>query len=192
MFLVAFFVLALLSVPLLGGNPARLADVRIKAPAIAWLALAVQVLIVSVIPDAAPSALTLLHVASYALAGYFVWTNRAVPGLPILAIGWGLNALVILVNGGVMPAASRVAEAGSRGAGNAREFLNSRPLEAPRLSLLGDNYALPESWPFHNVFSVGDVFIALGAFVALHWICDSAIPRALSRLRPPAPATEAA
>ena len=187
MFLVAFFVLALLSVPLLGGRPTRLGDVSIKSPGIALLALALQVLIVSVIPGATPWALTLIHVASYALAGYFVWANRAVPGLPILAIGWGLNALVILVNGGVMPAASHVAEIGSRGVGTAREFLNSRPLDAPRLSFLGDNYGLPESWPFHNVFSVGDVFIALGAFVALHWICDSIIPRAVSRLRRTAP-----
>ncbi len=181
MFLVAFFVLACLSVPLLGGRPARLSTLYLKRPWIPLVALGLQILIVSVVPGAWPPALAFLHVVSYVLAGWFVWLNRGVPGLPILGAGWVLNALVIFANGGVMPAARHVAHAGARGAGVANEFLNSRPLAAPRLSFLGDNFSLPQSWPFHNVFSVGDVLIALGAFLGLHWICGSLIARAVSR-----------
>lgn len=180
-FLVAFFVLACLSVPLLGGHPARLSTLRLERSWIPLAALGIQVLIVSVIPRAFPAALAVLHGTSYALAGWFVWLNRRVPGLPILGAGWALNALVIFANAGVMPAARHLAHAGSRGAGVANEFLNSRPLPAPRLSFLGDNFSLPQSWPFHNVFSAGDVLIALGAFVGLHWICGSLVARTVSR-----------
>lgn len=181
MFLVAFLGLACLSVPLLGGNLARLAEVRIADVWAVMASLGLQIMVITVMPDAHPAGLAVAHVASYALAGYFLWVNRHIPGLVIIGVGWALNALVIAVNGGVMPAAPEVAEAGSRGAETAQEFLNSRPLDAPRLSFLGDNFSLPESWPLHNVFSIGDVFIALGAFVALHWICRSLIARVFTR-----------
>lgn len=184
MFLVAFFVLALLSVPLLGGRPGRLADLRVERAWVAGLALALQILIVSVIPGASRLGLTIVHVASYVLAGYFLWINRRIAGLPIVGLGWALNALVIGANGGVMPAGPAVAEAGARGAEVASaQFLNSRPLAAPRLGFLGDNFSLPQSWPFHNVFSVGDVLIAVGAFVVLHWACGSLVSDSFSRRR---------
>lgn len=181
MFLVAFVGLAFLSVPLLGGKVTRLADVRIAHVWAALVSLAVQVMVITVMPDADPVALAVAHVISYVFAGYFLWANRRLPGIAILAAGWAMNALVITINGGVMPAS---ASSGSLGTGQGTGFLNSRPLAAPRLSFLGDNFALPESWPIHNVFSIGDVFIALGAFVALHWICGSVLARSLRRSAP--------
>jgi ABC-type antimicrobial peptide transport system permease subunit len=180
-FLVVFLILALLSALVLGGDVRRLGDVRLQRVWTVLTALALQILVITIVPDADPGWLAVIHVASYAFAGYFIWLNRRVPGLVIVGLGWALNALVIAVNGGVMPASPRVAESGSRGVDVGREFLNSRPLDSPRLSFLGDNFSLPQSWPFHNVFSIGDVFIALGVFVALHWICNSLLARAVKR-----------
>jgi ABC-type antimicrobial peptide transport system permease subunit len=180
-FLVVFLILALLSALVLGGDVRRLGDVRLQRVWTVLTALALQILVITIVPDADPGWLAVIHVASYAFAGYFIWLNRRVPGLVIVGLGWALNALVIAVNGGVMPASPRVAESGSRGVDVGREFLNSRPLDSPRLSFLGDNFSLPQSWPFHNVFSIGDVFIALGVFVALHWICNSFLARAVKR-----------
>jgi ABC-type antimicrobial peptide transport system permease subunit len=180
-FLVVFLILALLSALVLGGDVRRLGDVRLQRVWTVLTALVLQILVITIVPDADPGWLAVIHVASYAFAGYFIWLNRRVPGLVIVGLGWALNALVIAVNGGVMPASPRVAEAGSRGVDVGREFLNSRPLDSPRLSFLGDNFSLPQSWPFHNVFSIGDVFIALGVFVALHWICNSLLARAVKR-----------
>ena len=177
MFLVAFLVLAFLSVPLTGGKVARLADVRIDHTWSVIAALGLQIMVITVMPDAHPGALAVAHIVSYGFAGYFLWVNRAIPGLVILGAGWAMNALVIVANGGIMPAAEKLADAGSRGA-EATGFLNSQPLAAPKLSFLGDNFSLPQSWPLHNVFSMGDIFIALGAFVALHWICGSLVARA--------------
>jgi ABC-type antimicrobial peptide transport system permease subunit len=180
-FLVVFLILALLSALVLGGDVRRLGDVRLQRVWTVLTALVLQILVITIVPDADPGWLAVIHVASYAFAGYFIWLNRRVPGLVIVGLGWALNALVIAVNGGVMPASPRVAESGSRGVDVGREFLNSRPLDSPRLSFLGDNFSLPQSWPFHNVFSIGDVFIALGVFVALHWICNSFLARAVKR-----------
>ena len=177
MFLVAFLVLALVSVPLLGGKVSRLAEVRISHTWSVMAALGLQIMVITVMPEAHPGALAVAHIFSYGFAGFFLWVNRAVPGLVILGIGWAMNALVILVNGGIMPAAPHLANAGARGT-DTTGFLNSQPLESPRLSFLGDNFSLPQSWPLHNVFSLGDIFIALGAFVALHWICGSVVARA--------------
>lgn len=181
MFLVAFVGLALLSVPLLGGKVTRLSEVRIAHIWAVMTSLAIQIMVITVMPDGNPAALSIAHVVSYVFAGYFLWVNRRVPGLVILGIGWAMNAIVISVNGGVMPATART---GARGTGVAEGFLNSRPVASPHLSFLGDNFAMPESWPIHNVFSIGDVFIALGAFVALHWICGSLVARGFARLRP--------
>ena len=57
-------------------------------------------------------------------------------------------------------------------------FQNSTALAEPRLAFLGDVFHLPASWPLSNVFSVGDVLIALGVAWALHRTCRS-------RLAPP-------
>ncbi len=185
MFLVAFVGLAFLSVPLLGGKVTRLAEVRIAHIWAVMLSLSIQIMVITVMPDAQPTALAIAHIASYVFAGYFLWANRRVPGIVILGIGWAMNALVISLNGGIMPASART---GSVGAGLGQGFLNSRPVASPVFSFLGDNFALPASWPIHNVFSIGDVFIALGAFIALHWICGSLIARTVGRLRRPAAA----
>jgi hypothetical protein len=195
-FLVAFLALAVASVPLLGGQLGRLADVHIRHGWAVAAALGTQIMIITVLPDAHPGALAVAHVASYLLAGYFLWVNRSIPGLVILGVGWAMNALVIAVNGGIMPAAKHLAGAGSRGAPVAGEFLNSQALSAAKLAFLGDNFSLPRSWPLHNVFSLGDIFIAIGAFVAVNWICGTIVARAFSRRRrqlpvapaPPSPA----
>jgi hypothetical protein len=52
-------------------------------------------------------------------------------------------------------------------------FTNSTVLENPRLLFLGDVLAIPASWPFANVLSIGDVVIALGAAYTIHRVCGS-------------------
>lgn len=50
------------------------------------------------------------------------------------------------------------------------------PIASGRLSallFLGDVFAIPASWPFANVFSVGDVLIAVGAAYSIHATCGS-------------------
>jgi Family of unknown function (DUF5317) len=178
------FLLCLASVPLAGGRLGVLADLRFRASWLLVVAIAVQVLIVSIIPgDGSPAVHNAVHIATYLLVGAFVVANRRVPWVWLIALGGALNFAAITANGGVMPAdpdavvaAGLVVEPG--------EFVNSGAVADPHLAFLGDVFWVPSSWPVSNVFSVGDVLILLGALLALHCICASRI--ALRRFAVPA------
>ena len=43
--------------------------------------------------------------------------------------------------------------------------MNSGVQDPPRLLFLGDIWSIPNGWPLANVFSIGDVIIAIGVFV---------------------------
>jgi hypothetical protein len=182
-FLVAFVVLALVTVPLTGGRLGALAGVRFRGAGLLGLALVVQVLIISFI-SGGPSWLTpTLHLATYVVALAFLAANFAIPGLRMVATGGLANFLVIVVNGGVMPASrAALVDAGRGQTQNA--FDNSGVVEHARLRFLGDVFAMPTWMPFHNVFSIGDVLIGLGVAVALHVVCDSRLARAGRAVRP--------
>lgn len=171
------------TVPLAGGNLMRLADVQFRAPWLVIVAIGAQILIISVVPDLAPSLFRAIHLLTYVLVAAFVVANRRLPGLVVVGVGGALNLLAITANGGVMPASA----AATRQAGltlEPKEFENSAPVDGARLQFLGDIWATPSWLPVHNVFSVGDVVITLGVFVGLHHICGSLLVPA--RMRRPA------
>ncbi len=176
MFLVAAVIVAVASVPLAGGRLSRLASVELRAKPVIYGALVLQVMIVSIVPGGDPVLHRVLHLVSYALAAVFLFANRRTPGFGLVTVGAALNLLAIAANGGVMPA-SRSA---LRAAGELRPdaaFINSTVLAHPRLLFLGDVFAIPSGVPLHNVFSVGDVCIALGAAVAVHALAGSRVFR---------------
>jgi Family of unknown function (DUF5317) len=155
-----------------GGDLSALGRVRVRyAPAI-FGALAIQIVIISLVPGGSPGLHRVLYVASYALAGVFVVANRRLAGMPMLALGASLNLVAILANGGVMPASRRAL----RTAGtltSSTNFLNSAAVAHPRLLFLGDIFPVPHAVPFANVYSVGDVCIAIGVAVAIHGLAGS-------------------
>jgi hypothetical protein len=69
---------------------------------------------------------------------------------------------------------------------NATEFANSAPADGVLLGFLGDVFHTPGWLPIHNVFSVGDVVVVLGAFLLLHRACGTPLGRRPWRLRPAA------
>jgi Family of unknown function (DUF5317) len=174
--------LCLLSVRLTGGRVSRLAELRLRLPGLALAGIAVQFLIVTVAPGGLAGLHEPLHVLSYALLGAFGWVNRRIAGLPIVLAGGGLNALVILANGGVMPTDPAVANAVANRAAPG-EFINSAADGDARLAFLGDVIATPDGLPLQNVYSVGDVIIVLGLLVVVHAACHVQ-KAASSRARP--------
>jgi hypothetical protein len=130
------------------------------------------VVIIEVIPEANHAALSAVHVATYVAAGWFVWVNRAIPGLWIIALGAASNGITIAVNGGTLPASRSALDAAGIHP-KPDEFLNSGVLDHPHLGFLGDVFAIPERFPLSNVFSVGDALIVIGVFWAAHRICGS-------------------
>lgn len=176
------FIACVLSVPLARGRLTALGEIQLRR---GWLALAgigVQILIISVFPGAPVWLSEAVHLLSYVLLGAFAWSNRRIPGVPIVLLGGLLNFTAIAVNGGVMPADPELAMhvAGAEG------FVNAGSMEDPRLLFLGDVFATPDWFPLYNVYSVGDAVIVLGVLVLLHAVCGTRlVPR---RWRTPAPA----
>jgi uncharacterized protein DUF5317 len=169
MLLVYAALLILATVPLAGGSLAALADVRLRGAWLVALALGVQVLITTVLPGMAEDLFRVVHAATYGPLAGFLWLNRRLPGVWIVALGGLLNAAAILANGGVMPADPGALAAAGLAAETPGAFANSAAVQAPALGWLGDVFAVPESLgPLANVFSVGDVLIAVGLAVALH------------------------
>jgi hypothetical protein len=174
--LVAVIVLSALAVPLSGGRLGALAEVRLRRVWAIYVALGLAVLAIELpgLPDGLRS---LLLVAAYPVGAVFLAANWRVPGIPLAALGAALNLLAIAANGGVMPASPAALERAGMPT-DEPGFQNSAAVTDPRLAFLGDVFAVPASWPLSNVFSVGDVLIAVGLAWGLHQICGSRlVPR---------------
>src|SRR4051794_8291606 len=124
MLLVAFAGLAVLSVLVARGRLSALADVPLRASGLVVAALGVQVLIVSVLPGAVENAGAPIHLGTYGLLAAFIWLNRRIPGMVVLAIGAALNAVAIAGNGGIMPASPSALAAAGMPAEKPGEFAN--------------------------------------------------------------------
>jgi hypothetical protein len=151
---------------LLGGRIANLGTLRIRWAPAAVVGLAVQLVLFSE-PGAAlaGAAAPAVYVASSALVFGVVVRNLALPGLPLVALGAASNLLAIVANGGYMPAdPGAVAALGGR---EISGYSNSVVVDDPVLRPLTDIFALPSWLPLANVFSIGDVAIAVGIAVAI-------------------------
>ena len=162
MLVVALCAVGVISPFLAGRWPAGLLLRKWRLPLLIWAALALQLVALEVrMPHALAAT---LHVLTYVVAFAFLWLNRAVGGVLIVAAGATTNGLVIALNGGTLPAsASAVKAAGLDGD---VAFANSAVLDHPVLPWLGDVFAWPAPLPLANTFSVGDVLIVVGVFVA--------------------------
>jgi hypothetical protein len=106
----------------------------------------------------------------------FAWVNRRQPGFWMLGLGLLLNLSIILPNGGWMPITPRTAsriypdlpisywKIGERLGSSKDIVLRSKDI---RLEWLSDRFVLPIGPRI--AFSLGDIFISLGAF----WFCWS-------------------
>lgn len=149
----------------LGGRLGALAELPLRTPWLFLAALALQVVAFpfTVLPwTTNESAASALWIASYALLLVAAVLNRRIVGVPIVTLGMLLNLVAILANHGTMPVRySAMHEAGRTDVLQA----NSTAMADPSLPWLVDRWAAPEWIPLANVFSVGDVVIAVGAFV---------------------------
>jgi hypothetical protein len=151
-----------------GGSISRLTELRIRLAPLAIGGLLFQLVIFS------PPVATLLGSGMPIGPGLYVGSTLVVlaalianlgrPGFTVILAGAALNLFAIVANGGVMPAAPE-AWAALHGANGVPEgVLTNSTLAnaATRLALLGDVFSVPRVLPFANVFSIGDVLIAVG------------------------------
>jgi Family of unknown function (DUF5317) len=161
----------------LGGRLAGLARLELRAP---WLFLvAIGVQLVAFPPPFLPwttdeNAATVLWLCSYGLLLVGAVLNARITGVPIVAVGMLLNLVAILANRGTMP----VRPDAMRAAG--AEYVthaNSTAAADPSLPWLVDRWAAPDWIPLANVFSIGDVVIAIGAVVIVLAGMSVRVPR---------------
>lgn len=155
----------LLLAPILGGRWRALGGLELRLVGVFYAAIGLQ--LVAFPFDALPwqtsdRAAIVLWLCSYGLFVVACAANARVPGVVLVAAGMLLNLLAITANGGHMPALP----AALRSAG--LHFVKSRNSAldpSPHLAWLVDRWAAPGWVPWGNVFSVGDVLIALGGLV---------------------------
>lgn len=160
-----------------GGSLGRLQDVRLHAPYLVVVGLAIQLVVVSLLPASVPPLVArAVHLESYVLVVAFLLHNRHLPGLGTIGLGTAANAIAIAANGGVMPASPAALRFAGRATTSAG-FANSTAVPHPHLAFLGDVFALPAGVPLANVFSVGDVLLVVGAWILLERTCGPTADR---------------
>jgi hypothetical protein len=177
MILLLVLAIALLVAFLRGGSLRNLDGFHLEWGWLAGLALAIQ--IVAVYGATGNSHLYLQRgalVVSSLLLLPVVWRNHRYPGLALIGLGLALNLAVMVANGGFMPitpeAVARIEhghliahlDGVARMSGSKGIVL---PREETALWVLSDILIIPSPFPVASAFSLGDVLVAVGAFIFL-------------------------
>ncbi len=153
-----------------GGRLRYLAQLKLRWLWLVPLALVIQLLIFPLFSGSPllPYATEPLHLASYALLMLWLVMNVRTPPMSILSLGAICNFVVIVSNGGYMPASATALQ--QAGLAHIAERLLEGDVVAnvtlmsalTRVNALGDWLYLPSWIPFSTALSIGDVLIAVG------------------------------
>jgi hypothetical protein len=175
MILLAALVVSFVVGVLRGGALARLVLLPFRWPAIPVLSFAAQAMLMW-FPEPRSQGIS-LHAAilatSYLVLLLTVWVNRRIPGMLLLGLGLSLNLAVMVANGGYMPitpeAMQRIGHRNVDGIAPGTRVVGSKDIALPRdqthLWFLSDVLVFPPPFPIPSAFSLGDLCIAMGAFV---------------------------
>jgi hypothetical protein len=150
---------------LAGGRVTALADLRIRWLGIAVAGLAFQLALFSEpVAERVGAVGPILYVVSTGVVFVVLLRNLGLPGLPVVAVGAALNLLAIVANGGYMPSDPAAWHALTGIAAVPTDDFSNSLLMGPGTALpwLADIFVLPRPVPLANVFSLGDVIIAVG------------------------------
>lgn len=159
-----------------GGSLGRIGELRLRGLWLFFLAFALQVVAFpfGFLPwETGEGTATALWLVSYGCLLAAAVANRRILGAQVVALGMGLNLVAILSNGGRMPATPEAMEAAGL------DFAvkhNSVASADPTVPWLVDRFAAPDWVPLTNVFSAGDVVIALGAVLLVFAATGARLP----------------
>jgi hypothetical protein len=158
-----------------GGKIANLAQVSVRFGWLAFIALAMQIVVTrGWVPGLAsrPFWTAGLLITSHLLLLAVILANYRLPGMVVIGLGLALNLVAMLANGGYMPVTREAleaadlahliveTEAGTRVAGSKEVVL---PQAEARLWILSDIIIIPR--PLMTIVSIGDIALGLGSFV---------------------------
>jgi hypothetical protein len=152
--LVSAIALGILAALVTGGDWRRLRLLRIRGVP---LVIAAGALRLSAQLLALPSIVYVAALVMFAVASLL---NRRIPGMPLVTVGILMNVTVILFNGG-MPV--DLAAAAEIGVSVRNDGLHVPLTPGTVLPLLADIWPVR---PFANIYSIGDVVLACGGFIA--------------------------
>lgn len=169
-----------------GGRLSHLAKLELRQAWLVLVALIIQLLIFPLRSGAQPLipiGTEYFHLVSYTLLAVFVVLNWRVWGILAMGVGMLLNFAVITSNGGYMPTQPELLEAAGRSSQaqqlsanstyannicmDAQHNLCQKPDTATALWFLGDVFYVPAGVPLANVFSLGDLLLAVGLIFLL-------------------------
>ena len=165
---------------LTGGRLENVARLRFRAP---WLLVGAVVVreVILLTPLGRYDGARFVYVA--ALIVILAWTVQHWPfvrGVWLVSAGIALNLMVIVLNGERMPVAHELAGSLLRHGGTIGQYTVMG--DATRLNLLGDWIAI---YPVPEVYSVGDVLIALGLAIVVFSAARNPRPYRDKELTPP-------
>jgi hypothetical protein len=172
MFIFFILLLSILIALVRGGRLGNLADLNLRWRGFIVLGFLIQVVIFSS-PwqdiDATRAWTQIAYLLSLCLLTIGLAANYRIPGMTVITLGFFLNFAAIAANGGYMPGSAEAYQAvGFRILSPGQVYNNSVGMgPTTPLAFLGDIFAIPKALPFHNVFSIGDTIIAIGAFYLL-------------------------
>ena len=173
MTLLPALVIAVVATWALGGQLRRVALLRFRATWLVYGALGLQVVLFSPLGQGHPDGVRHGQLLSYAVLLAFAVRNRHLSGMTLLGLGTLSNAVVIALNGGLMPVdAAALAASGwsldsfADGAHHNAHLMT----EATRLAFLGDIFAVPR-FPGAAAISIGDLLLVAGACLLVYRAC---------------------
>ncbi len=166
MYILLVLLISVLIALLRGGRLEALAGLKFRCLWLFFAPLALQLMVFSPLGSLIGNSDLrdeLLYIASIVLGGLVLILNRHIPGASWIAVGLALNLVVIIANGGVMPVWT-----------DARQLTGMPPLtgrdnnvvpmtSTTLLPWLADVIPVPGLPYLRNVFSIGDLLIAVGA-----------------------------
>ena len=150
-----------------GGKLSNLAALKIRWRGLILTGFFIQVVIFSRFWQTSElqSFTQLAYLASLTILLVAVLVNRHVPGILIITSGFLLNFVVIAANGGYMPASADAMPTAGMPVLSPGQISNNSIGMSPEtpLAFLADIFAIPKGFILPNVFSIGDILIAIGA-----------------------------
>lgn len=174
----------------LGGSWRGLAEIQFRWWPLAFVGLVLQFLPVPSMPGRLDEWLSVgLLIASYVVLLVFVAANIRLPGFPLLAVGFALNAVVVSANGGMPVSEQAVRDAFGPGYESERQELIERggrkhhlATEEDVLTPLAD--VIPLGSPINQVLSVGDIVWLAGTVWMIAGAMRSGASGGTSTVRP--------
>lgn len=153
-----------------GGKLGNLANLNLRWRGVILIGFLIQVLIFSSYwqeKSETRSITQLGYVTALMLLLVALIHNYRLPGIPLITLGFFFNFVAIVLNGGYMPASPAAMQtAGLPVLLPGQVSSNSIGMGSETvLFFLSDIFAIPHGFIFPNVFSVGDVLIAIGAVI---------------------------